>query len=225
MILQAESVFKSYPSAPSPLEILKGVSLQVEPGDTIAIVGRSGSGKSTLLSLLAGLDTATQGRISIDGLDWTQMSEDVSARMRSEKIGLIFQQFHLLPHLTAYENIRLPVELTMHRPDQMDRAHHLLEAVGLAHRSHHYPHQLSRGECQRVAIARALVLNPRVLLADEPTASLDDETALNVSNLLLELPQRQGTALLIATHDIDLARRCKIIFRMVQGQLQLTERL
>lgn len=225
MILVADSVFKTFPSSPVPLEILKGVSLAVKPGESIAIVGRSGSGKSTLLSLLAGLDNPSQGKITIDGFEWTQLSDEESAQVRSKKIGLIFQQFHLLPHLTAFENIKLPLELTAQADANSQFARSLLEAVGLSHRSHHYPHQLSRGECQRVAIARALVLNPMVLLADEPTASLDDETAISISNLLFELPQRRSTALVIATHDVDLARKCQTIYRMNHGQLQRVDEL
>lgn len=223
MILRAESVFKTYPSSPTPLEILKGVSLDVGSAESVAIVGRSGSGKSTLLSLLAGLDSVTQGKISIENQDWSTMTEEISAKTRSETLGLIFQQFHLLPHLTARENIRLPLELTRQASSSTRKVEEALTNVGLTSRGHHYPHELSRGECQRVAIARALVLEPKVLLADEPTASLDDETSQSVGSLLFELPQRLGTALVIATHDLDIARKCRRIYRISHGLLSPVE--
>ena len=219
MILSAESVYKSFQSSPLPLEVLKGVSLSVEQGDTIAIVGRSGSGKSTLLSLLAGLDAPSQGLIVVEGREWTQMSETEASQMRSETMGLIFQQFHLLPHLTARENITLPLELLKKSNQSPEKIDQLLQSTGLSQRSHHYPNEMSRGECQRVAIARSLILEPKVLLADEPTASLDDETSQSIGDLLFNLPKQRGAALVIATHDIELARRCKKIFRMNHGRL------
>jgi len=219
MILSAESVYKSFPSSPLPLEVLRGVSLSVEPGDSIAIVGRSGSGKSTFLSLLAGLDIPTRGRIAVENREWNEMSETEASQVRAETIGLIFQQFHLLPHLTARENITLPLELLKKSNQSAQKIDQLLQSTGLSQRSHHYPSEMSRGECQRVAIARSLILEPKVLLADEPTASLDDETSQSIGNLLFDLPIQRGAAIVIATHDIDLARRCKKIFRITHGRL------
>ncbi len=189
------------------LTILKGVSLEINRGESVAIVGRSGSGKTTLLGLLAGLDTPTEGRVELDGAVISQLSEDERAELRARRVGFVFQSFQLLPALTALENVMLPLELAgMENPEA--RARELLERVGLGQRLGHTPRQLSGGEQQRVAIARAFASDPVVLFADEPTGNLDSRTGADISDLLMNLNREQGTTLVLVTHDEQLAARC-----------------
>lgn len=222
MILKVENLSKTYDSTTSGegLEILKRVSLSVEEADSIAVVGPSGCGKSTFISLVAGLDVASEGQIFVAGTDLTKLEGEQLVKFRSENIGIIFQQFHLLSHLTAYENVRLPLEF-QDRSDKDLKVKKVLEQVGLSKRMKHFPYQLSRGECQRVAIARVLVGEPKIILADEPTASLDQASAQTVSDLLFNLSKEHQIALVIATHDRQLASRCNKTFGLQQGQLKL----
>jgi putative ABC transport system ATP-binding protein len=205
--VQVQDVFKSYRQGDSLIEVLSGVNLQVESGSTHAILGQSGSGKSTLLSLLAGLDHPTRGVVSIDGQRITGMNEKSLAAFRARNLGIIFQQFHLMANLTALENISLPLEIARD-PESLERARQALLQVGLAHREAHMPSQLSGGERQRVAIARALVVKPKLLLADEPSGSLDVKTGKYVMDLLFDLAQQNQMTLILVTHNDELARRC-----------------
>jgi putative ABC transport system ATP-binding protein len=197
-------VSKTVTSGGSPLTILHPTSFHIAKGRAVAITGPSGSGKSTLLGLIAGLDAPTTGRISLEGIDITALSEEQLARLRGEKIGIVFQFFHLLPSLTAYENILVPMEIFGVR-DAGSRARALLEDVGLGNRGHHYPSQLSGGEQQRVAIARALANDPPIVLADEPTGNLDSVTGRQVIDLLVSINRTRGRTLVLVTHDAELA--------------------
>lgn len=189
------------------LTILQGVSLEINRGESVAIVGRSGSGKTTLLGLLAGLDTPTEGTVELDGAVISQLSEDERAELRASRVGFVFQSFQLLPALTALENVMLPLELAGMK-DPESRARELLERVGLGQRLNHTPRQLSGGEQQRVAIARAFASDPVILFADEPTGNLDSRTGADISDLLMNLNREQGTTLVLVTHDDQLAERC-----------------
>ncbi|GHD48005.1 putative ABC transport system ATP-binding protein [Marinobacter persicus] len=189
------------------LTILQGVNLEINRGESVAIVGRSGSGKTTLLGLLAGLDTPSEGVVELDGAQISKLSEDERARLRASRVGFVFQSFQLLPALSALENVMLPLELAgIEAPEK--RARELLERVGLGERLGHTPRQLSGGEQQRVAIARAFASDPVILFADEPTGNLDNRTGKAVSDLLMELNREQGTTLVMVTHDEHLAARC-----------------
>lgn len=200
------------------LTILQGVSLEINRGESVAIVGRSGSGKTTLLGLLAGLDTPTSGTVELDGAMISQLSEDERAQLRAQRVGFVFQSFQLLPALTALENVMLPLELGgMNSPAK--KARELLERVGLGERLSHTPRQLSGGEQQRVAIARAFASDPVVLFADEPTGNLDNRTGQAVSDLLMALNREQGTTLVMVTHDEHLAVRCARQFNIEAGML------
>ncbi|MDO6442018.1 MULTISPECIES: ABC transporter ATP-binding protein [unclassified Marinobacter] len=200
------------------LTILKGVSLEINRGESVAIVGRSGSGKTTLLGLLAGLDTPTEGTVELDGSIISGLSEDERAKLRAHRVGFVFQSFQLLPALTALENVMLPLELAgLDAPEK--RAHELLERVGLGERVSHTPRQLSGGEQQRVAIARAFASDPVILFADEPTGNLDNRTGQEISDLLMALNQEQGTTLVMVTHDEQLAARCGRQFHIEAGEL------
>ena len=208
MILEIKGLEKSFPQAGhSQIEVLKNLNLEVHEGETIAVVGQSGCGKSTLLSLLAGLDRQTSGSLGIRGMEISEMSEVTLTQFRAENIGIIFQQFYLMPHLTALENVSLPLEM-FGQEDSIDHAQEALLQVGLAEREKHFPHQLSGGESQRVAIARAVVIRPSILLADEPTGNLDNATGEQVANLLFDLVKNSGTTLLLVTHNTVLAQRC-----------------
>lgn len=200
------------------LVILKGLDLKIKAGETVAIVGVSGSGKSTLLGLLAGLDDATEGKILLDGEDLTVMDEEARARVRAAKVGFVFQNFQLLPNLTALENVMLPLEL-QHTSNARERASSYLDRVGLSHRWHHYPRQLSGGEQQRVAIARAFASHPKVLFADEPTGNLDQQTGAAIIDLLFDLNQQFQTTLVLVTHDEKLSKRCLRRLNMEEGKL------
>ena len=197
-------VSKTVDSGGRPLTILHPLDYSIPSGQFVAIVGPSGSGKSTLLGLLAGLDAPSSGSVVIDGVDITTLSEDGLARLRGEKIGFVFQFFHLVPSLTAFENVLIPMEIAG-RKDAAARARQLLEEVGLTDRAHHYPSQLSGGEQQRVAIARALANDPPIVLADEPTGNLDSATGRHIMELLLNVHRARGTTLVLVTHDAELA--------------------
>ncbi|MDE1922749.1 MAG: ABC transporter ATP-binding protein [Gammaproteobacteria bacterium] len=206
-VLEARDVTKTVASPEGPLTILADISLRVRAGETLAIVGASGAGKSTLLSLLAGLDSPSSGRVSIAGVDLTALSEDGRAAVRGKYVGFVFQSFHLIPSLTALENVMLPLELA-NSADARATAAAALGDVGLSARLAHYPKQLSGGEQQRVAIARAFVTRPRVLFADEPTGNLDTASGQRVADLLFELNRSTGSTLVLVTHDRGLAARC-----------------
>jgi len=207
VVLEARNVSKTVASPEGPLTILADVSLRVRTGETLAIVGASGAGKSTLLALLAGLDSPSTGRVLIAGVDLTELDEDGRAALRGRYVGFVFQSFHLIPSLTAMENVMLPLELRARR-DARQAAAQALEQVGLTPRVAHYPRQLSGGEQQRVAIARAFVTHPAVLFADEPTGNLDTHTGERIADLLFELNRNIGSTLILVTHDRDLANRC-----------------
>ena len=203
-ILQVTNLTKTLASGDHRVEILRGVDFQVPRGQFVAVMGPSGSGKSTLLGLVAGLDRPTTGQIRLEGQDITRLPEDELAVLRGRKIGFVFQSYHLIPTLTAEENVLLPLELVGDGSDGAGRARELLDAVGLLDRRTHYPVQLSGGEQQRVALARAFIVKPPLLLADEPTGNLDTANGRHVLELLLDLNRRQGTTLLMVTHDSDL---------------------
>ena len=200
------------------VHILDNITLTVHEGTSAAIVGASGSGKTTLLGLLAGLDLPSRGRIALSGQDLGDLDEEARAQLRAREVGFVFQSFHLLPALTAAENVALPLELAG-REDRA-RVDEVLAQVGLAHRARHYPRQLSGGEQQRVALARAFVTRPRILFADEPTGSLDHATGQHISDLLFELNASSGTTLVLVTHDLRLAQRCQHVLRIDNGRLQ-----
>lgn len=217
-LIETKQLKQEVPGREGPLVILKGIDLKIEAGETVAIVGVSGSGKSTLLGMLAGLDTPSSGAIYIDGQDITQMDEERRALMRGEKVGFVFQNFQLLPSLTALENVMLSLEV-QGRDDADQKASEWLDRVGLSERSTHYPQQMSGGEQQRVAVARAFASQSPILFADEPTGNLDTETGKKVADLLFDLNAQQGTTLVLVTHDETLAQRCQRRFRMTAGQL------
>ena len=217
-ILSAQNLNKVVSSAEGELTILHDLSLELEKGGSLAIVGSSGSGKSTLLGLLAGLDLPSSGRILLAGNDLGSLDEDARARVRAEHVGFVFQSFQLLDSLNALENVMLPLELEG-RSDARQRASELLERVGLGSRLSHTPRQLSGGEQQRVAIARAFAAEPDVLFADEPTGNLDTHTGERISDLLFELNQERGATLVLVTHDERLAARCQRIIRLEAGHL------
>jgi putative ABC transport system ATP-binding protein len=203
-MIQLRDVSKTVMSGGEPLTILHPLSLEVQRGRFLAIVGPSGSGKSTLLGLIAGLDSPSSGDVVIDGINITNLGEDGLARLRGEKIGFVFQFFHLIPSLTAFENVSVPMEIAG-VPDAGRRAQSLLEEVGLTGRAHHYPSQLSGGEQQRVALARALANNPPIVLADEPTGNLDSTNGQHIMELLRTIHRTRGTTVVLVTHDAELA--------------------
>ncbi|MGN5222612.1 ABC transporter ATP-binding protein [Aeromonas veronii] len=217
-IIVVKGLGKSVRLGQESLTILEGIDLQVNSGETVALVGASGSGKSTLLGLLAGLDMQSQGEIEILGKSLGELDEEGRARLRAEQIGFVFQSFLLLPTMTALENVMLPAELRGER-DCEPRARELLAAVGLGERLHHLPPRLSGGEQQRVAIARAFMTRPSLLLADEPTGNLDSKTGEKVIELLFELNRKHGTTLVVVTHDHQLAERCQRQLVMTAGRL------
>ena len=208
MILEINCLYKSFPQVgQGSIQVLKNLNLEVEEGETVAVVGQSGSGKSTLLSLLAGLDRQTSGSLRLREKEISEMSEVKLTKFRAENIGIIFQQFYLMPHLTALENVSLPLEM-FGLKDSQKRAKDALNSVGLSERENHFPHQLSGGESQRVAIARAIVIRPSILLADEPTGNLDNATGVQVADLIFNLVKTTGMTMLMVTHNKDLANRC-----------------
>jgi putative ABC transport system ATP-binding protein len=203
-MIELHEVSKTVMSGSAPLTILHPLSLQIPPRRFLAIVGPSGSGKSTLLGLIAGLDAPTSGSVVIDGIDITRLDEDRLAKLRGEKIGFVFQFFHLIPSLTALENVSVPMEIVGAK-NARSRAESLLEEVGLTGRAHHYPSQLSGGEQQRVALARALANDPPIVLADEPTGNLDTTNGRHIMELLREIHAARGTTVVLVTHDAELA--------------------
>lgn len=217
-IITAQAVEKRVYAFTQPIDILKGVDLIVNEGETLAILGASGSGKTTLLSLLAGLDVATAGEITLNGFALTQLSEDERAKIRLGRVGFVFQNFDLLAELSALENVMLPLELAA-IPEARSKAIAILTELELGHRLKHYPRQLSGGEQQRVAIARAFVTQPQVLFADEPTGCLDTQTGEKIIDLLFELNAKNHTTLIFVTHDTGLAKRCQRSVLLKDGTL------
>jgi putative ABC transport system ATP-binding protein len=218
VVLKVENLTKQVSSPEGLLTIVRDVSFAIEAGERVAIVGPSGAGKSTLLALLAGLDTPTSGRVLLAGTDLTSLDEDGRARLRAARVGFVFQSFHLVPALTALENVMLPLELAG-RGDARRTAREELERVGLGSRTGHYPRQLSGGEQQRVALARAFVTQPAVLFADEPTGNLDTATGARIGDLLFDMNANSRTTVVLVTHDNTLAARCGRILRMEAGGL------
>jgi putative ABC transport system ATP-binding protein len=216
--IELDNVSRTVPSGAGPLTILHPTSLAIEPGRCVAITGPSGSGKSTMLGLIAGLDAPTTGRIRLAGVDITVLSEEALAKLRGELVGIVFQFFHLLPSLTAYENVLVPMEIAGVR-DARERARTLLVDVGLADRGHHYPSQLSGGEQQRVAIARALANNPQIVLADEPTGNLDSATGAQIISLLVDVNRRRNRTLVLVTHDPELAALADEVIALRDGRI------
>jgi len=217
-VLKAENLCKQVSSPEGPLTIVEGVTFDIAAGESVAITGPSGAGKSTLLALLAGLDLPTTGTVRLDGVDLTTLDEDGRARLRAQRVGFVFQSFHLIPALTALENVMLPLELAG-SADARAAAKETLARVGLQARTGHYPRQLSGGEQQRVAIARAFVTRPAVLFADEPTGNLDTVTGARVGELLFELNANAHTTLVLVTHDEALGARCARAMHMEAGRL------
>ncbi len=218
-IITLKDVHLTLRSRAGSVPILRGVNLGVEAGETLGVVGPSGSGKSTLLMVMTGLETASSGVVRVAGHDFMALGEDELARVRGEAIGIIFQSFHLVPTLTALENVALPLEF-IGRPNAEERAADVLQSVGLGHRLSHFPAQLSGGEQQRVAIARALAPSPKILFADEPTGNLDAKTGEQIMDLLFSLHQRHGATLVLITHDERLAARCGRIVAIQDGQVE-----
>jgi putative ABC transport system ATP-binding protein len=216
--IRLEDVHVTLPSRAGPVAILRGLDMNVAAGESIAVVGRSGSGKSTLLMVIAGLERATEGRVTVLGADFSALNEDDLARLRAANIGIVFQSFHLVPTMTAIENVALPLEF-LDRDDAFDAARASLAEVGLSHRETHFPGQLSGGEQQRVAIARALSPRPQIILADEPTGNLDGKTGEQVVDLLFGLQRRRQATLVFVTHDLKLAERCGRMVRMADGEI------
>jgi putative ABC transport system ATP-binding protein len=217
-LIVATDLVKEVSTAEGGLGILKGISLEINPGEAVAIVGASGSGKTTLLGLLAGLDLPSRGSIRLDGIELTTLDEDARAALRARMVGFVFQSFQLLPGLTALENVMLPLEIGGDRAAR-DKARRFLDRVGLAQRTTHYPRQLSGGEQQRVAIARAFASSPRVLFADEPTGNLDAATGARIIELILALHDSAGATLVLVTHDERLAARCNRRLVLDDGRL------
>lgn len=215
--IRVTGLHKSISTATHTVDILRGIDFDVPHGQFVAIMGASGSGKSTLLGLLAGLDSVTSGSIQLDGAEITGLSEDELARLRARKLGFVFQSYQLIPTLTAEENVALPAELAGGNGASSGRARELLKSVGLAGRMDHYPVQLSGGEQQRVALARAFMLRPPILMADEPTGNLDTANGAHVLDLLLEMNRREGTTLVLVTHDPQLASRAARRIHMRDG--------
>jgi len=217
-VILLEDVHVTLPSRAGPVAILRGIDLRIQSGDAIAVVGPSGSGKSTLLMVIAGLERLTGGSVAVQGIDYAVLDEDGLARLRAANIGIVFQSFHLVPTMTALENVALPLEF-LDRGDAFAASRAALAEVGLAHRESHFPGQLSGGEQQRVALARALAPRPALILADEPTGNLDLATGAQVMDLLFELKARTGATLLLITHDRSLAKRCDRIVSLADGRI------
>ena len=214
--VELDDVHLTLSSIAGEVHILRGISLRVAPGETVSVVGPSGSGKSSMLMVIAGLERATRGRVSVAGRDLAALNEDDLALFRREQVGIVFQDFHLIPTMTALENVAIPLEFAGVE-DAFERAAQGLNAVGLGHRTSHYPGQLSGGEQQRAALARALAPQPVLLLADEPTGNLDTSTGEHVIELMFDLTRDHGTTLMLITHDMDLAARCQRSLHLVDG--------
>ena len=222
-VIALQDVTLTLASRAGAVDILRGITLSVAAGETIAVVGPSGSGKTSLLMVMAGLEPATSGNVTVAGHDFTALNEDSLALIRGREIGIVFQSFHLVPTMTALENVALPLELTG-RSGGTQAAVKRLEDVGLGHRLQHYPAQLSGGEQQRVALARAMAPDPTVLFADEPTGNLDQATGAQVIELLFALKTQNNSTLVLVTHDEDLARRCDRVVRMADGRIVSEQR-
>ncbi|MCY4150344.1 MAG: ABC transporter ATP-binding protein [Gammaproteobacteria bacterium] len=218
-MLQASRLFKSIEHAGSNLEILSDISMDIAAGSTVSMTGPSGSGKTTLLGILAGLDLPSSGSITLLGQTISTMDEDQRAKLRNGRVGFVFQSFHLLPNLTALENISLALEVMPGSQDIRERSVQSLQSVGLSDRASHLPSQLSGGEQQRVALARSMVVNPAILFADEPTGNLDHQTSRQIVDLMFSLVEQRGSTLVLATHDHQLAERCDVRYRIEAGQL------
>lgn len=219
MILQVQHVFKNYQIGDHKIPVLNDINFEIEEGSTVSIVGPSGSGKTTLLGLCAGLDQSSEGDILLNGIKLTGLSEDKLAQVRNEHVGFVFQNFQLLPTLTALENVLVPMELRGMKNKQK-YALELLDKVGLSSRADHYPSQLSGGEQQRVSLARAFANKPKILFADEPTGNLDAETSAIIEDMLFQLNKESGTTLVIVTHDLDLAAKTQKIIPIKGGRIQ-----
>jgi len=217
-LIQLQRTELTLPSDAGPVEILRGVDLAVNGGETLGIVGPSGSGKTSLLMIMAGLERATGGSVAMDGTSYAGLNEDALARLRGAYIGIVFQDFHLVPNMTALENVALPLELGGIN-DAFAQAARALDEVGLAHRRTHYPGQLSGGEQQRVALARALGPGPKLILADEPTGNLDGETGEKIMDLMFDIHKQRGTTLILVTHEERLATRCGRRVQMADGRI------
>ena len=218
-IINLKSVHLTLSSRAGPVHILRGIDLALEAGETVGIVGPSGSGKSTLMAVMSGLEQASAGEVVVDGHDLSAMSEDELALHRRERIGIVLQSFHLIPTMSALENVAVPLELAG-RADAFEAARAELEAVGLGHRAGHYPAQMSGGEQQRVAIARALAIRPPLLLADEPTGNLDETTGAQIVELMFDACASRGMTMVLVTHDAALARRCDAMIRVRDGHIE-----
>jgi putative ABC transport system ATP-binding protein len=218
-LLEVQNLHVSLPSLAGDVNILKGIDLSVKKGEAIGLTGPSGSGKSTLLMILAGLELPSAGSVVMNGHCLSDMDEDALARFRQTNIGIVFQSFHLIPTLTAFENVTLPLELAGIDKDYLEKAETALANVGLAHRLDHYPGQLSGGEQQRVALARAVVAQPPVLLADEPTGNLDQSNGSQIMDLIFGLKESLGVTLIMVTHDMNLAQRCDRIIPLRDGMI------
>lgn len=218
MSLQIRGLSKSFSQGEDRVEVLKDVNTEIRSGEIVAIVGQSGSGKSTLLSLLAGLDQPDQGQILVDGKDIAPMDQKQITEFRGQNIGIVFQQYHLVSHLTALENVMLPLEI-LKKPDVEKSAENLLLQMGLQSRLHQFPSKMSGGECQRVAIARALVVQPKILLADEPSGNLDTHTGDKVMDIFFEAARKSKITTILVTHSELLARRCQRVLRLSEGRL------
>ena len=217
-MIVTRNLFVTLPSQAGAVNIIRGIDLSIASGETVGLIGPSGSGKSTLLMVLAGLEPASQGQVIVSGRDYANMDEDALSRFRRSSVGIVFQSFHLVPTMTALENVALPLELAG-VASAFEKAETMLEEVGLAHRLAHYPAQMSGGEQQRTALARALVANPPVLFADEPTGNLDQNTGRQIMDLILRLAEERGTTVLLITHDRALADRCARVETMQDGRL------
>ena len=217
-MIVTKNLFVTLPSQAGAVNIIRGIDLSIASGETVGLIGPSGSGKSTLLMVLAGLEPASQGQVIVTGCDYANMNEDALSRFRRSSVGIVFQSFHLVPTMTAVENVALPLELAGVAL-AFEKAKAMLEEVGLAHRLAHYPAQMSGGEQQRTALARALVANPPVLFADEPTGNLDQNTGRQIMDLILRLAEERGTTVVLITHDRALADRCERVETMQDGRL------
>ena len=217
-MIVTRNLFVTLPSQAGAVNIIRGIDLSISSGETVGLTGPSGSGKSTLLMVLAGLEPASQGQVIVSGHDYADMDEDALSRFRRSNVGIVFQSFHLVPTMTAVENVALPLELAG-VGSAFEKAEAMLEEVGLSHRLTHYPAQMSGGEQQRTALARALVANPPVLFADEPTGNLDQNIGRQIMDLILRLAEERGTTVLLITHDRVLADRCARVEAMQDGQL------
>ena len=224
-VMDVQEITKSLPLGHERIEILRGISFQIVSGEFVSIVGPSGSGKSTLLGIIAGLDNPTSGRVLIDGVDISSMSEGKLAAVRNSKIGMVFQAFNLIPTLTAQENVEVPLYVGKHKGSPSARAKELLDLVGLSHRLSHRPNQLSGGEQQRVAIARALAADPAFVLADEPTGNLDAKNSANILKLIADLRNQTGKTFIIATHDPIVAASAGRAIHIVDGRIAAIETL